>query len=85
MLLPKSTHLLFARNVLSSHTQSFRVICNNFSNANFSKSCNFYPQHIYASDDHFQIFENRLKFLFPITYNTDNILCVQCSVSKTNF
>ena len=28
MLVAKSTYLLFARNVLSTHTQSFWVICN---------------------------------------------------------
>ena len=36
MLLLRSTHLLFARNVLSTHTQSFWVIRNNYLNANFS-------------------------------------------------
>ena len=36
MLLLRSIHLLFARNVLSTHTQSFLVIRNNYLNANFS-------------------------------------------------
>ena len=81
MLLLRSTHLLFARNVLSTNTQSFLVIRNNYLNANFSKSRNFYPQHVYASDDHFQIFENGLKILLLTTLK----YCVQCSVSKTVF
>ena len=81
ILLLRSTHLLFARNVLSTHTQSFLVIRNNYLNANISKSRNFYPQRVYASDDHFQIFENRLKILLLATlkYCVCNGLCLkQC-------
>ena len=81
MLLLRSTHLLFARNVLSTHTQSFWVIRNNYLNANFSKSRNFYPQRVYASDDHFQIFENGSKILLLTTlkYCVCNALCLkQC-------
>ena len=81
MLLLRSTYLLFVRNVLSTHTQSFLVIRNIYLNASFSKSRNFYPQRVYAGDDHFQIFENGLKILLLTTlkYCVCNGLCLkQC-------
>ena len=76
MPLVKSTHLLFARNVLSTHTQSFLVIRNNYLNADFSKSRNFYAQNVYASDDHFPIFENGTKIL-TLKYCVCNALYVK--------